>query len=320
MISAFVAYPTEPARIGITVDELIGDLKGDPAITLVPWPMLNVQGLRIDSLVREKIRNIDFLLADITYPNFNVYYEMGYCLGCRKPCVPMVNITVDTAVSQVNLTGLFDTWGQIRYQNAGELKAKLKEAKLEEWTSAYIHAKDHSQPLFVLDMEAKTDFRNWIFQTIANSSIEMRRHDPIETPRLFLHSAISDVSSSAGVIVPLISEDTVDSLRHNLKAAFLAGLAHGYDIEPLILQFEDRPAPVDFRDLLDTVRGRNETAMAVGDYCQTTLIKNQRPGLVARKGRATLLQQLDLGSSRSRALEAGAIFHSYGRVFQSGQR
>lgn len=226
---------------------------------------------------------------------------MGYCVGSRKPCVPAVNKSVESAIAHVNLTGLFDTWGQIRYENAGDLASQLKSAKLEEWTSAYIHAKDHSQPLFVLDTQAKTDFRNWIFQTITNSSLEIRRHDPVELPRLFLHTAISDVSSSAGIIIPLISEDTVDSLRHNLKAAFLAGLAHGYEIEPLILQFDDQPAPLDFRDFLDTVRGKRETEESVSDYCQATLIRNQRPGLVSRKDRTTLLEHIDLGSSNAEA-------------------
>jgi hypothetical protein len=301
MTKGFIAFPDQPAHIGVTIRELTEKAKEDPQWHLVSWPMLNIQGLKIDKLIRDTIELGDFLIADITYPNFNVYYEIGYCLGCRRPCLPIVDVSKEAAISNVSITGLFDTWGQIRYQNSDDLFISLAASSRDEWSSSYIHQKNHSQPLFILDTLTKTDFRNWIFQTAANSSIELRRYDPVELPKLFLHNAISDISASAGVILPLLAADTVDSQRNNLKAAFLAGLAHGYGLEPLIIQFDDQPAPVDFRDFIETVRGKRETEQAVGEYCQATLIRNQQPSIVRPRGRATILEKIDLGSSNAEA-------------------
>ena len=32
--------------------------------------------LKLDDLIRDEIRNADLLIADVTYPNFNVFYGM----------------------------------------------------------------------------------------------------------------------------------------------------------------------------------------------------------------------------------------------------
>ena len=34
-------------------------------------------GFKIDDVIRSEIRQADFLIADVTYPNPNVFYEIG---------------------------------------------------------------------------------------------------------------------------------------------------------------------------------------------------------------------------------------------------
>ncbi|WP_370126124.1 P-loop ATPase, Sll1717 family [Bradyrhizobium ottawaense] len=285
--------------IGITVDELCNRIADKKKIAFTPWPALQVQGLKIDKLIRERIREADFVAADITYPNFNVYYEIGYCIGSRKPFFVTVNTSFESAAHNASLTGFFDTWGQVRYHNASELWEQLAEASMELMTSRYIKPRNHSQPLYVLDTLAKTDFRNFIFQSIANTSLEARTFDPDEAPRFPLHLAIGEVTSSAGVVLPLISSEILDHLKHNLRAALLAGMAHGFELEPLIVQFDDKPAPLDFRDFMETTRGRKEVEDAVESYCQQTLIRNQSPGLPRGFQRRSPIEKIDLGASNA---------------------
>src|ERR1019366_4211187 len=124
----FFAFPSEPAMIKVTVDELCDRIADKKKIAITPWPAMKVQGLKIDHLIREKIRDADFLVADITYPNFNVYYEIGFCIGSRKPFFVSVNSSVEKASENVNLTGFFDTWGQLRYDNASQLWEQILES------------------------------------------------------------------------------------------------------------------------------------------------------------------------------------------------
>ena len=295
----FFAFPSEPPLIKITVDELCDRVADKSKIEFLPWPAMQVQGLKIDRLIRENIRKADFLLADITYPNFNVYYEIGFCIGSRKPFFVSVNSSVESSSRNVNLTGFFDTWGQLRYQNAAELWEQISHSSMELATSRYIKPRNHSQPLYVLDTLAKTEFRNFIFQSIANTSLEARKFDPDEAPRFPLHVAIGDVTASAGLIIPLISTDIRDSSRHNLRAALLAGLAHGFELDPLIVQFDDKPAPLDFRDFMETTRLRVEVEQVVEEYCQKTLIRNQAPSLPKGFQVRSLLENIDLGASNA---------------------
>src|SRR5215831_3065717 len=294
---AFFAYPAAPPAIGVTVRDAIGQINNDGQLGITPWEMLPIVGLKIDRLIRERISDAAFLIADITFPNFNVYYEAGYCFGSKKPVVPTANRAFSASTTNVYLTGIFDTLGILYYENANELRDKLPAWQLEDHISGLFQPKDHSQPLFLLDTLRKIDFRNWIVGSIANASVNVRRFDPDETPRLTLNASVAAITSSTGVVIPLLSESIEDSLRHNLRASFLAGLSHGCGVEPLIEQYEDLPAPLDFRDFIDTGRTKIEVTRAVEEYCVQVLIRNQERGHLLPTSARPLLEKVDLGSS-----------------------
>jgi len=171
---AFFAYPAAPPAIGVTVRDAIGQINNDGQLGITPWEMLPIVGLKIDRLVRERISDAAFLIADITFPNFNVYYEAGYCFGSKKPVVPTANRAYSASTTNVYLTGIFDTLGILYYENANELRDKLPAWQLEDHISGLFQPKDHSQPLFLLDTLRKIDFRNWIVGSIANASVNVR--------------------------------------------------------------------------------------------------------------------------------------------------
>ena len=295
--TAFFAFPSEPPIVRAAIEGAVPILNSAGNLHVVPWPRLNTTGLKIDDLIRDRIAAVDFLAADITYPNFNVYYEIGYAIGRGKVFILTIDAAVAKSADNARLTGLFDTTAWSRYYNASELAGCLQQWQSFAWTNTYRKAKDHTQPLFLLDTNAKTDFRNYIVQTIANSSVQYRSFDPTEVPRFSMPHAIADITASAGAIIPLIGNDVLDADRHNLRAAFLAGLCHGYGLEPLILQYEDSPAPLDFRDYIAGVRSRREVEQEVEPYCQVTLIRNQQRVAVDTRGRGSLLSKIDIGAS-----------------------
>jgi hypothetical protein len=295
--TAFYAYPAEPKFLGDAIQDVIPRARSAYDLIITPWSKMNIIGLKLDNLIRERLAGADFILADVTYPNFNVYYEIGYAAGRQKPFVLTVNRAAEQASGNVNLTGLFDTVGQLLYQNSDELLVQLSNYEGYSWTNEYFKDKDHAKPLFFLEPLRKIDFRNYIVQSITNSSVQYRHFDPEEVPRLLITSAIGEVAASAGIIIPLISTQISDWQRHNLRAAFLAGFCHGVDIEPLIMQYEDVPAPVDYKDFIDTTRTRREVEQSVSEYCQETLVRNQQSATIARRAVRTILNELDIGSS-----------------------
>ena len=253
-------------------------------------------GLKLDDLIRDEIKSSDLLVADVTYPNFNVFYEMGFAAAVGKPVIPTVNIAVDKSIKRLTELGLFDTIGWSTYTNSDELIVKLLKWNDISWVNKHRKNKDHSQPLFLLDCLLKTDFRNHIVAAIDNSHVNYRAFDPSAVPRLTAAQAISEISASAGAILPILSEEIVDAQRHNLRSAFLLGLCHGFELEPLALQYGNAPAPLDYRDFIKNTTFRKETFNHVEEYCAQTLVRNQEASSRSSQDELGLLAEIDLGS------------------------
>jgi hypothetical protein len=103
------------------------------------------------------------------------------------------------------------------------------------------------------------------------------------------------------LVVGLVEElaaqiDKARALRHNLRAAFLLGLCHGFELEPLALQYGNAPAPLDYRDFITNSTFRKETFNHVEAYCADTLIRNQEVSSRSARNELGLLGQIDLGS------------------------
>lgn len=294
--NAFFAYPQGYASVS---DAIKGAVEKSERgnIAIQPWENMSVAGFKLDDLVREQIKEADVLLADITYPNHNVLYEIGYAIALEKPVIPTLNLAIDKAADRVRQIGLFDTLGWTTYHNAEELFAQLVNWREVSWVNRYMRKRDHSQPLFILDLQVKTDFRNHIFHAVENSNVNYRSFDPQEIPRLTAAQAISDISASAGVILPIVGKDIVDSERHNLRMAFMLGLCHGYGIEAMAIQYENGPAPLDYRDFITNSTFRRETEDHVTRYCESTLIWNQKATSREAQSAPGQLGKIDLGSS-----------------------
>lgn len=294
--NAFFAYPQGHATVTDAITGAVA-MSGRGSIMIKPWENMNISGFKLDDLVRDQIKDADVLLADITYPNHNVLYEVGYAIALEKPVIPTLNLAIDRAADRVRNIGLFDTLGWTTYHNAEELHDRLSSWQEVSWTNRYVRKRDHSQPLFILDTQVKTDFRNHIFSAVDNSNVNYRTFDPQEIPRLTAAQAISDVSASAGVILPMIGNDIVDSQRHNLRMAFLLGLSHGYGIDAMVIQYENGPAPLDYRDFITNSTFRRETEDHITRYCENTLVWNQKATSRDVQGTPGLLGKIDLGSS-----------------------
>jgi hypothetical protein len=291
----FFAYPDGHTVVAEAVEGVVQQCRGGPLV-LKPWRAMRIIGFKLDDQVRASVAAAALLIADVTYPNMNVFYEMGYAIAIGKPVILTVNVAVERAVLRVNQLGLFDTIGWATYANADDLFEALRDPPETPWANTYTRRKNHSQPLFILDTQMKTDFRNQIFHAVENSEVQFRVFDPTEIPRLTASNAIAEVSSSAGVIVPLLSEELVDAERNNLRASFIVGLCHGYDVEVLAIQYDNRPAPVDYRDFITNSTYGHETAKHVGEFAAKVLIWNQKASSRDRRLNLNLLSAIDLGS------------------------
>lgn len=241
--------------------------------TVLAWPQMDVFGGFIPDQVRKSIRRATYAFFDITYPNPNVYYELGYAIGHGKAVGPLLNKGIVDAAKKVQKLGIFDNLGYLQYANSRELANRLKSRPGHRLLNVYQKEVDFRQPLYLLDTVIKTDFRNAIVSSIKKAKVFYRSFDPVETPRFSTPTIIADVSASAGVIIPLLESHTVGHEEHNLRAAFVAGLAAGLRRKVLLIRlqtgFEEPPA--DFRDKVRSAVDDRSVENIVHDFAQETL-------------------------------------------------
>jgi hypothetical protein len=244
---AFIVYPARPSEIGDVIGRAAAQAKIErPSLTLTIWERPDLGGYEIIRPIIGEIVKADLVAADITKFNFNVTYELGYAIGLGKRVLPVVNsaFTFDTSASQK--IGIYDTL--IRQQYSGYLEIL---DILDKATPGQRIATDFppdAQPLYTILPAIKIDEFAQLVTRARKAGLRSRTFDPTEQPRLGATEAVRSVAASYGVIVPILAPEMAESEAHNIRAAFVAGVATALEKPLLILKKGDWPAPLDIRD------------------------------------------------------------------------
>jgi hypothetical protein len=299
MKTAFFAYPSQPDDLVATIEAATqkANSKGNNSITA--WPEMGVFGQSIPESVRSNIRAKDCFVFDVTRANLNVYYEAGFAIGSSKSIAPVINSSFANSISDLQRDGLFDNIGFKAYENSSQLADILDDLPTANLLDLYSKNLESEQPLFLLDCFKKTDFRNFIVSSIKSAKVHFRSFDPVEIPRLSTVFTISQITSSAGIILPILAEHIEDASRHNLRAAFIAGLGHGLERDTLLLEHRrfDRTAPADYREIITPVYDEKSISQIVEEFARNSLVASQSIKRRHSKAKKTELQRLTLGAS-----------------------
>jgi hypothetical protein len=128
---AFFAFPNDPIELRDPILAAVELVKANPDVSVTPWPNLPVFGAAIPDEVREGIEKAAVFVGDITRPNRNVYYEIGYSIGLGKALAPVLNVSFASAVSDLTKDGLFDIIGYKPYENSPGLAELLRESSAD---------------------------------------------------------------------------------------------------------------------------------------------------------------------------------------------
>lgn len=298
--SAFFAFPNEPPELKEPILAAAALVLDHPSVRIQTWAELEIFGAAIPDQVRKGIEDAAVLVCDITKPNLNVYYEIGFSIGLGKAIAPVLNASFADAAADIQKDGLFDVIGYKAYDNSQTLAAILTDLPSSVLIDLYGKALNSSQPIYFLNAYRKTDFVNSIAAAIKDSKAFYRSFDPAETARFAIVQAISEVTASAGVVIPFLAPHVDDAARHNIRAAFLAGLARGLGRETLLIRHNStgEPSPaLDYRDDVVGIKSEAEIAETVLAFCTRTLIAAQSVRRPSARASASALQRLTLGAT-----------------------
>jgi hypothetical protein len=239
----FIAYPSKPEITEVmrqVQQKTISDL------IVLTWERPDLGGHELISPVISSIKECDFVAADITQLNFNVTYELGFALGLGKRVIPIRHAAYDMDADAIQLIGIFDTLVRQEYRDADELAALLQKASPGQRIAT--NFPPDPSPLYVVLPKFKVGDLGQIKERALRTGLRSRVYDPTETPRLGASEAVRSVAASTGVIIPVIAPDVIEASVHNIRAAFVAGVAHALEKQTLLIQHGHWPVPLDIRD------------------------------------------------------------------------
>ena len=147
----FVAYPGRDACLAAGIMDAARRANALPLpIRYEPWEFNDVAGQQLVYPILEKIDNSPFVIADITYLNLNVVYEIGFTIGrCKRAfLIRYCGLPGDKDLAKA--VGIFDTIGYHEYESFDALKDRLA-AHIEETNLPFSTALDRKSPVFLIE-------------------------------------------------------------------------------------------------------------------------------------------------------------------------
>lgn len=250
--SVFFAFPKTPSHL---YDCIIRGIelanKSSTDLVFSGWPDNDIAGRPLTEPIINKIEKASFVVADVTVLNFNVTFEIGFAIGSGKRTFLIHNETFNDDSSKVSKVGIFDTLGYATYTNAESLQQHLL-SEIDQTPLDVSSARDQKAPVYLLETPHRGDAMTRIISRVKKARLQYRSFNPSEDIRMAAIDVIKHVASSHGVIAPLLSSAMRDADIHNIRAAFVAGLALGMEKPLLIMQQEEggELSPLDVRDFV----------------------------------------------------------------------
>lgn len=296
-LDGFVAYPENPKDIGETIQRANLILQSYQCYGMIPWVESNVCGEFVAKKILLNIAMKEYFLADITFPNFNVAYEIGYAIGQRKRLVLLKNSSLESEDEIIREVGVFDSLGWRNYQSSEDLASFLATTDHQAALRFDDSEINQSAPVYMITARQKTDLEITITSRVKKARLRFRLFDPDEQGRLSASEAIDNVAQSLGIIVHFLAANRKEARIHNLRSAFISGLAHGMGKHSLLLQIGHDPVPLDYRDFVTYITRLEQVSDHIGDFAGRIVASLQSNKTRTVLETRTFLSGLKLGAS-----------------------
>ncbi|MDX1006561.1 hypothetical protein GOE08_06630 [Sinorhizobium medicae] len=264
-MKTFFAYPSSEPEVIKTIHETKKALvSAKPGLSVDLWQENDICGIPLTNPIFQNIRASDFLVADITVLNFNVTFEIGYAIGQGKRVYLTRNSNFRRDASTIDKIGIFDTLGFESYSDSVGL-TKLFQRFGGDSAIPLRKLLNPKAPVYILRTPQSNQAMLSIIARIKKARLGFKGYIPDDEPRLSAPKAIDDIAASFGVVVPLLAAQFADAEIHNIRAAFVSGLALGMGKLTAILQPRGGPAPLDVRDIVQTFDRQEDISSIIGE-------------------------------------------------------
>jgi energy-coupling factor transporter ATP-binding protein EcfA2 len=262
--SAFVAYTDRDKELSKVIFNGISKANSVDACPTryEPWEYNDISGTHLLSPILEGIDASPFVVADITYLNPNVVYEIGFAIGRKKKVLLIRNSDYEGDWDIAKTVGIFDTIGYSSYRTEDDLRNKLT-SHVSNHALPFEVTVNNKAPVYVMPNNGKSSASTHLIGRVKKARYRYRSFSSTEDVRLSATDAIAQVAQSAGVITML--DD--DNIEQTVRALFIAGLADGMNKPSLLLSPYMAETPLDVRDKAKLYKDQNDIVDIVADFC-----------------------------------------------------
>lgn len=294
----FFAYPSRSEPLLGTIRAALNSrVVQESPLDIMSWEENDIAGRFVHEPVLSNIASSEIFIADVTFYNFNVYYEIGFAIGCGKRPVLVKNSALVGDGRGTDRVSLLDTLGYQEYRNADELVTIIAQAKVGPASLLKSTVIDHDQPVYFLRTPKPVDFDMRVLSRLKKVRLGFRMYDPEEAGPLAAGDAIDQVSKSIGVVIHLLPTAFAQSESHNLCMSFVAGLAHGLGRHALIMQTGADPVPLDYRHFVTQWKQIDQIETIIGDFAPEIYAQSRSTKPPAKQVPPTGLGKIQLGAT-----------------------
>lgn len=259
MADVFLGYPEQPPPHAI---RSFARKLNDDGVDACTWESLEVDGRIVLDEILTAIETSSMSVFDVTYPNPNVLFELGYAIGRGRPVWLTLDTTDSGAQKAWSELAILKPLGYTAYKNSTDLHGRFKlVAPLNTLTAPYDKLIEPSLPetprprdsiLYCKTFEpfeASSVLDN-LLDRRARRGLRVTVSDPSESSLNPLTWYAPNIATAAGVLVHFAAENRNRSLVHNNRHALVAGLSLGLDVPILMLAEQGYSAPFDYESRL----------------------------------------------------------------------
>jgi hypothetical protein len=291
---AFVAYSSRDIVLAQLIADAVYVANGkSDRLRYETWVNNDVPGNPLISPVLDRIEDSAFVIADITTLNLNVVYEIGFAIGSGKRAYLIRHQGTEGDKAVAREAGIFDTLGYHEYTDQDDLVTRLT-SNIDPEPLQFPVELDRRVPVYLVEPPVKGLAVTAMIARLKKARYRYRSFIPGEDVRLSAVDAIRQVASSSGILVTLEEAAKPQSVVHNIRSMFVAGLANGMGKPLLFFCPAGTDVPLDVRDDVKYYRDEGDIADHIADLALevTDHLQQDAPPAIET---GALLQSLRIG-------------------------
>lgn len=254
----------------------------------------------INKEILEQIDACEVFVADVTYFNHNVLFELGYAIAKDKAVLILLNDQIQKAKDRY-VTSFLKAFKFFTFENGEDIRKYLHGGAYQRVLSFFIKAgeiKKFSNDIFYMQSRSRNqyslDLTDTINEFVKEKNNSMIPSDPVEVPYQPLDWFFKNIYQSRYSVIHLLNQKNVKADEENAKGSFWAGLALGFSQKVLLVAPAGFKAPLDYYDLMINYEESEDLVSATIEWLHRN-VKNEIQAKPVEKNNQASINLLKLG-------------------------